>query len=675
MARANCTLHAILRANPSFFSQENDIAGFKQTALRLEVPPFNVLRRCAYEGCELCTVMTAMSDSGCLAAELSLNDLEKTPLHLSRAMLSYHQQITLYMGIDDLLPPKHFHRIPSPWKETLPPARFDYIPDQRELISCWVNNCVKNHPKCRAAQRGFRPTRLLQVNCFSGSKDVRLVEFGSNGKAVPYVALSHCWGPPSKRPIITTKENITSHIERIPSKVLSRTFRDAVDIVRELGQSYVWIDSLCIIQDDEEDWAREAALMADVYRESFCTISAHSSKDGDGGCRVDASDEAVDSLRYVDLDIGEYRIRLFETKTNEDKPSLQWDVEYGDDLYKFRPYGSCPLRTRAWTLQERELSVRAIHFSRSTLLWECLEMKGSTEVPHDVIRRYSEPLPLPLPAGELPCDISAVDQDHWYGMVEDYSSRFLTVESDKLPAMAGLAKNFQRDTLKNGTYLAGLWKEFFPGALLWRVRREHQLGMPGETHPLAVFQPRRPMRYRAPSWSWACLDGEITYASQRVTMTDEEPPKAPLSRIILERISLGVSDFYLFRAPRRASIVVHGQIIQATIRYTPSEPSEQDIFQRQLYSKDGDIIGFFYPDIMLEVQFLREISCLGVCDEVYGSTDHPTEVNVDEFGDRLMGLALLPAIDHPGAFRRIGLLRWLKKSMFEDAVSLNVNFI
>ncbi|KUI55352.1 hypothetical protein VP1G_02805 [Cytospora mali] len=482
------------------------------------------------------------------------------------------------------------------------------------------------------------------------------------------MALSHCWGPPSKRPIITTRENITNHIERIPFKVLSRTFQDAVDIVRELGQSYLWIDSLCIIQDDEEDWAREAALMADIYRESFCTISAHSSKDGDGGCRVNASDEAAEPLRYVDQDVGEYRIRLFETKTNEDKPALQWDVEYGDDLYKFRPYGSCPLRTRAWTLQERQLSVRSIHFSRSTLLWECLEMKGSTEVPHDVIRRYSEPLPLPLPAGELPSDISAVDQDRWYGMVEDYSSRFLTVESDKLPAMAGLAKNFQRDALKNGTYLAGLWKEFFPGALLWRVRRELQLGMPATTS----------YDIKAPSWSWACLDGEITYASQRVTMTDEEPPKAPLSRITLEGFSLGLTDSYLFRAPLKASIVVHGQITQATIRYTPSEPSEQDVYKRQLYSKDGDIVGFFYPDIMFEVQFLRGITCLGVCDEVYGSTDHPPEVKVtelDEFGDRIMGLALLPDINSPGTFRRIGLLRWLKNSMFEDAVSLNIKII
>jgi hypothetical protein len=73
---------------------------------------------------------------------------------------------------------------------------------------------------------------------------------------------------------------------RISINDLSRTFQDAVRITRELGERYLWIDSLCIIQDDEDDWAREAALMAEVYRNSYCTLTGLSSKDSTEGCRL-----------------------------------------------------------------------------------------------------------------------------------------------------------------------------------------------------------------------------------------------------------------------------------------------------------------------------------------------------------------------------------------------------
>lgn len=115
MARINCPLFPILQANPLFFSTENDIAGFRANAPRLRVPSLNILRHCASHGCEPCTVLTAGSTKGCLAAELTPFQLERMPVQLSRAMISYHQQITLYSGVDDLLPPKYFFRIPSPW--------------------------------------------------------------------------------------------------------------------------------------------------------------------------------------------------------------------------------------------------------------------------------------------------------------------------------------------------------------------------------------------------------------------------------------------------------------------------------------------------------------------------------------------------------------------------------
>lgn len=121
---------------------------------------------------------------------------------------------------------------------------------------------------------------------------------------VSYAALSHCWGLPSMLPIRTLKENIACHRERILFVDLSRTFQDAIQVARGLHLSYLWIDCLCIVQDDKHDWERESVQMAQVYRESVCTISALSSDGGDGGCRVNAREEPVEPLRYVDLDIG-----------------------------------------------------------------------------------------------------------------------------------------------------------------------------------------------------------------------------------------------------------------------------------------------------------------------------------------------------------------------------------
>ncbi|KAJ4385961.1 hypothetical protein N0V85_007938 [Neurospora sp. IMI 360204] len=101
-----------------------------------------------------------------------------------------------------------------------------------------------------------------------------------------YVTLSHCWGPPEKRPMMTTKMTLAKRMERIPFVDLPRTFQDAVDVTRQLGQRYLWIDSLCIVQDDEEDWAREAGLMAKVYSQAYCTLAALSAHDSSEGLQL-----------------------------------------------------------------------------------------------------------------------------------------------------------------------------------------------------------------------------------------------------------------------------------------------------------------------------------------------------------------------------------------------------
>lgn len=351
--------------------------------------------------------------------------------------------------------------------------------DNIGLMKNWLRVCKEQHPECSKQQSNFLPTRLLDVQAFARDEDIRLVASKSITcnihTATTYVALSHCWGKASL--ITTTKRNIKSMEARVSFKDLSQTFRDAVSLTRKLNQRYMWIDSLCIVQDDKEDWAREAAKMAKVYGNSYCTLAALSSVDGSGGCHLEDKVQKVMDNTFFDLrntgQKGEPYIRIFR------KEPTDWTTDY-DGIADLRSKeAQSPLRYRAWVLQERELSRRSIHFGRNQLLWECKQMKGSAQLPWLEMKKKRG---LTYPEG-------------WLQLVEDYSLRALTKSEDKLPALAGIAEVYQR---QHAEYLAGLWSDQFPAALMWQA-----------LDPRA----KRHDAYRAPTWSWASLQGRISYVS------------------------------------------------------------------------------------------------------------------------------------------------------------------
>ncbi|KAF8848107.1 HET-domain-containing protein [Acephala macrosclerotiorum] len=217
-------------------------------------------------------------------------------------------------------------------------------------MKTWIQDCRQNHDACNWDLESFLPTRLLDLQAFQTGQDVKLVSlrienFNDQQFQPEYMTPSHCWGLPQKSPIMTTKGNLKDRMTRISIDELSNTFRDAVRITRELGERYLWIDSFCIIQDDGDDWAREAALMADVYGQSFCTLAALDSKDSMEGCQLVSDIQDIGT--FLEFDSGDsqndpysYRIRIFEDEPRE------WHEEYGDNPYRHRDYGDHPLRTR-----------------------------------------------------------------------------------------------------------------------------------------------------------------------------------------------------------------------------------------------------------------------------------------------------------------------------------------
>jgi hypothetical protein len=179
-----------------------------------------------------------------------------------------------------------------------------------------------------------------------------------------YIVLSHCWGKLTeerKREFCTTDDNIKARLEGFSLSTLPKTFRDAVQVTRELGIRYIWIDSLCIIQWNRKDWEHEANRMEGVFASAYCTIAATSAVDSESGfLKRNVSSECVHVL--------DASSRRFYICADTDDFGSYIDIDDFDNHVE-----SAPLNTRAWVMQERILSRRTIHFSDKQIYWECGE--------------------------------------------------------------------------------------------------------------------------------------------------------------------------------------------------------------------------------------------------------------------------------------------------------------
>lgn len=220
----------------------------------------------------------------------------------------------------------------------------------------WFDQCIHSHQRCLQPGEPHvgdnlsrLPARVLDLrpSKSTGTNSPQLIE----GFCGPYVALSHCWG--NTRHLITEKNNIESHKKGIPFQDLPKTLQDALVFTKDIGLRYIWIDSLCIIQDDINDWKNEAAKMADVYRNAYCTIAATGSKGDQEGLFIQRSEQDFCLLRY-----NAANTYIAATYSEDDVTAML-------ELHK------SPLSTRGWAMQERLLSQRTIHFTASRVIWEC----------------------------------------------------------------------------------------------------------------------------------------------------------------------------------------------------------------------------------------------------------------------------------------------------------------
>jgi len=298
-----------------------------------------------------------------------------------------------------------------------------------------------------------------------------------------YATLSHCWGGCIPTRLLTT--NYSTFLNEITVNELPRTFKDAVEMTRELGLQYLWIDSLCIIQDSVEDWEIEANRMYEIYKNSYINFAAVASADSNGGLIYRRSPL---SMIPCNVKVG-------------GKGSLDW----GRTIYYpgTEAREDVPLLSRAWVFQETLLPTRVLFFTKDELCWDCNETQqlltetypdGRTGDKHND-RQEDRDEDEDHDSTSFCKEWRAVHNEDWGSRIQlwneviaKYSSKELTKFTDKLVAVAGLAFDMGKDSLEVG-YLAGLWSYQISKTLLWRTANPTE----------------RPKSYVAPTWSWASM--------------------------------------------------------------------------------------------------------------------------------------------------------------------------
>jgi hypothetical protein len=339
------------------------------------------------------------------------------------------------------------------------------------------------------------PSRLIELLPLQNSEpEWRLRKYPDEvHKTAEYVTLSHRWG--SAEHLQLKKENISALREGQLLSDLPPKYRDAITIAKRFAVKYIWIDSLCIVQDSEVDWRTEAAQMGNVYANSLCNIAM--------------------ALEYHTEE--EY----FSTRNSHPLPSVTtrpaWFPNFIQDYTLVDPdlwssqIHQCELNYRGWVAQERFLSPRIVYVTEQQLFWECEQVTACEELPN------GEPESWRTRTSFKNLDQLLSKQDNhenefndqngrisdalfelWEELITDYSFCHLTKKTDRLIAFSGIAQLFQRET--GDIYLAGLWKSRLKESLLWNYCRNKPT-----VWGLGTDNPRS-----QPSWTWASIEKGIS---------------------------------------------------------------------------------------------------------------------------------------------------------------------
>ena len=558
----------------------------------------------------------------------------------------------------------------------------------------WLNICERTHGLCTCTTDPYTllPKRVLCVSSSLGDHRPYILE--SQNRIGRYATLSHRW--PAEPILRTLKDNLARHKVGIDMSALPISFQHAVQVCRRLGIDFLWIDSLCIVQDSLQDWKSESVQMGTYYWNSHVNIAIAQSTEGETGCF-----RTRDPLGVQPCTVW---MRFPQDRHYRTKPVLLSPYIKGGYDWRFKQ--SSILDARAWVLQERLLAPRTLFFGEHQMFFSCLTMEASEARPHGellsvklesnlLIQEFQHTLRVAALTRLLEnlqkaprwmmsknrlqdkrernrADVTDLLQsirlddpqnlretyDEWYSLVEEYNCRCMTKETDILPAISGLAAYFQM-TLGD-RYLAGLWASDLVIGLLWSV----------DSGSVRTVETKG-----TPSWSWASL------RTDTLTMWYLGPDTEVARFISLLEAETICDPGDLFGTVRTGWIKFDGYLKLATAVASKKQEKEQEkgiggrgapppdkhlFLHTSIQSREEngeqalilDIgtqasVGAFFPDWNFDSGF-RSILCVPILED----------------RNPFMQLGVLSLVVVPnenGTWRRVGLARISTPGWFSDA--------
>jgi hypothetical protein len=532
-----------------------------------------------------------------------------------------------------------------------------------EKIRNWLEDCDSSHLSCRRLyiSSGYSrsPTRLLNI---SEERLVR-VQLVPNGETLRYAALSYCWGQNQVNVLTTATEE--AYFKGIDPSWLPQTLRHAVFVTRMLGLQYLWIDSLCILQDSEADKAQEIGKMDSIYFNAYVTISA--------SCVRSCHDSILHDRDFI------WDLHDFPFKCDDGQVGTTRLAASGNKAVitaeKHRQILD-PINSRAWTFQESFLSRRLLIFSTYQLFWVCGELwksDGGRMLRPQYFQKESS------------CRVrGSVSLPDWLDVVEEYSARSLSDPNDKLPALSSIASYFAQQLQLKDQYVVGMWLQKLPYQLCWSASTS---GPVKSGYRASSWQ--RPSQWRAPSWSFLSIDSLITF--DRLPWRDASSLISTEFMIVCSVVSTKIVPIFeqapFGRIKTGSSLTLRGRVWQLKPRRRDTRSNNADnTFDlselprpRKVKRPKISSIGFLWYDTLEKAvgsaperiatcygAFLdpeEPVWCIPLYTEKCITTYHGENVP-DSREYHHCGLALSKLPD--GRYHRLGLFEWVDSSIMKE---------
>jgi len=516
-------------------------------------PEIQQIREAAHTGCHLCTyILTCLltmryrTSIGVDPVPEGLQEIKATtPVQVHVEAMAKIPPVWLTVGIENHGSLEGWLDISTPIVQSIENTsdRVTSTSSAFGIAKYWLEDCRRNHLPCQSEVPKL-PKRIIDVS----GPELRLIEDAS--EPAPYAALSYKIGGVSL--FTTTTTTLQDRQAGFSMDLLPQTVQDAIQWTRGLGLSLLWIDSLCILQDNLADWEIELSTMSDIYFNATVVIAAAASDSASKGC----------------LPVN----NKLPKAPCEPTPGLFILPDFERDRWI---HAKGALDSRAWTFQEVQLGTRILRVGSEEISWQCRKCKRRENMPMDEKEHNIQADGFSLGSRALDAK-RLMGQDlfrGWYVLARDFNSRDISFPADRLPALSGMAKLF-RDEL-NAEYVCGLWKQDLRHGLMWR-----------STHP-GILVP-----YRAPSWSWVAIEGnQLVWAWDLLRSKHGESPFKILD------VRVVVPGLNPFGRVRSGKLVVSGPVTPLPA-YLCGDETEQDVPE------------FKWPLVMFDTDNIPGICCL-----------------------------------------------------------------